>query len=304
MNDRATAGVYGKLPSQPDFFRAGAGAFCQAGLDRWLQEGVEVLRSERTALTPEPVAFLLAPQGSKSAFAGVLVTSADAAGRSFPLAAFAEISAVEAKERLPLVPAACAAFVRDAAAVLAAAATMDGAALAGKAQALAGPPSPSSAPDRWSNRPARELSLLFGDSPKAVAYALRTLVTACERSAQGGANPSAALTVDAPTSGSETSALWLDIVSRRIAGSGAPAAFATSLLWTNEPNGRLLVTLGPMSPSALAYVANPRHRSSRFWPLRTDAVAATEQAWAALGAQQQRAIEEPASSLGGLAAVF
>ena len=39
-------GVYGKVRSQPDFLRANAGEFSQAGLDRWFQDAVEIMCRE------------------------------------------------------------------------------------------------------------------------------------------------------------------------------------------------------------------------------------------------------------------
>ena len=74
MSDAGNVGLYGKVATQPDFFRVGAGAFSQAGLDRWLQEGAESLRAERTQLPTTPTAFLLAPAGAV-AFVGTLTAS-------------------------------------------------------------------------------------------------------------------------------------------------------------------------------------------------------------------------------------
>lgn len=311
MTEGSAVGLYGKVVSQPDFLRAGAGAFCQAGLDRWLQEGVEALRAERTTLPPSPIAFLLAPAGAPTAFMGVLATSADAAGRSFPLAFFVEISTATALERLPSLPAAYAPFVAGASAVLSDAPSLDGVEIVARAQALAVGTPTVAEPYAWKNESVGTLAATFGGSPTAIAYALRTLIAACERSGQSTAVAPAAggVTVDAPTSGSATSALWLDIARRRLGWRDA----VPSLFWTKGSegaggegglDGRLLMTLGPPSPTALAYLANPAHRSTRLWPLRTAVASAAEQALAALMPEQRRTIEDPAASLGDLASVF
>jgi type VI secretion system ImpM family protein len=311
MSEGGAVGLYGKVVSQPDFLRVGAGAFCQAGLDRWLQEGVEALRAERTVLPSSPIAFLLAPTGAPTAFLGVLATSADAAGRSFPLSFFVEISTATARETLPSLPAAYAPFVGGASALLSDAPGLDGVEIAARAQALpVGGPAVAE-PHAWKNEPVRALAASLGGSPAAIAYALRTLVAACERSGQSTATATAAggLTVDAPTSGAATSALWLDLARRRLGWRDA----VPSLFWTNGSegaggeggsDGRLLMTLGPPSPLALAYLANPGHRSTRLWPLRTGVASAAEQALAALMPEQRRTIEDPAASLGDLAAAF
>ena len=46
-----------------------------------------------------------------------------------------------------------------------------------------------------------------------------------------------------------------------------------SLLWTDGPGGRLVITLGHPTPGALSYLCNPRHRASKFWPLGTTVLA-------------------------------
>jgi type VI secretion system protein ImpM len=294
----AGVGVYGKVSSQPDFFRLGAGAFSQAGLDRWLQEGAEVLRTERTQLPAVPTAFLLAPGAAAGAtsFLGVLAPSADAAGRSFPLALFSEVPTSAARDTLPSLPAAAAAFVASAAATLGDV-PPDGDELTRRAQGLAGGLPVLPQPHAWKNDPVQALTALLG-SPAGVAYALRTLVAACERAA--GAAPTAgnALTVQAPILGPAQSALWLEVARRRLGGT------IPSLLWTADGEGHLLVTLGPPSPLALAFLANPRHRSTRLWPLRTAVPTAADQAWAALEPAQRQAIEDPAGTLGDLADAF
>ena len=120
------AGLYGKVSTQPDFLRAGAGSFSQAGLDRWFQDGMELLRSEGTSLPATPTAFLLAPPDAAVAFVGVFAPSADAAGRSFPLVVFSEVDAAGLPDMLPSVPAAAAPFLNDAVMLTIAAASADG----------------------------------------------------------------------------------------------------------------------------------------------------------------------------------
>jgi type VI secretion system protein ImpM len=297
MGAGRVVGLYGKVASQPDFLRAGAGAFAQAGLDRWFQDGMEALRAERTALPAAPTAFLLAPPGSPVAFVGAFAPSADAAGRSFPLAVFAEISTAGLGEALPAVPATYASFVSEASALVSAGAEVDGAELAARAEAVLVAPG---APADWAGDPVLPLVAALGGSSTGLAYALRTLGTACDLAAKAGAAAPSAITVDAPAPTPSTSALWLEIAGRRL---GARDR-VPSLLWTDGPEGRLLITLGPPAPTALAYLANPRHRSNRLWPLRTTVASAAEQALAALTTEQRRAVEDPGATLGELAAAF
>jgi type VI secretion system protein ImpM len=299
MSDASAVGLYGKVASQPDFLRAGAGAFCQNGLDRWLQEGVEALRTERTQLPEGPTAFLLAPGGAL-AFVGALAPSRDAAGRSFPLALFAEVPVAAAHEGLPSLPQAWASFVAEASGLLAQAADLDGGEISRRTQALDARVSDTPEPHAWKNQPVRTLAVVFDGSLPAAAFALHTLATACDRAAAGTDTATATLTVDAPVAGSATTALWLEIARRRLAWAQA----VPSLLWTTGPEARLLLTLGPPSPMAMAFLANPRHRSSRLWPLRTTVAGAKDHAWAALSPQQRAVLETPDAALGDLCAEF
>jgi hypothetical protein len=106
--------------------------------------------------------------------------------------------------------------------------------------------------------------------------------------------------VDAPAPTAAVRAAWLELVRRRLQWRDATPSF----LWTDGEAGRLIITLGHASPAALSYLANPRHRASRFWPLRTEVVAAMDQATKALTPDQHRAVENPRVTLGELVAAF
>ena len=164
MSGPPTSVVYGKVASQPDFLRLGAGAFSQAGLDRWLQEGVEALRAERAQWPATPAAFLLAPPGS-TAFLGMVAASVDAAGRSFPLALFREIATAEARETLPSLPTVLAGFVSDATTLLSSGPNFDGDTIARQAEALAVELPALPAPYAWKNEPASALEAALDGLP-------------------------------------------------------------------------------------------------------------------------------------------
>jgi len=292
------AGLYGKVATQPDFLRAGAGSFSQAGLDRWFQDGMELLRTEGTSLPATPTAFLLAPPDGALAFVGVFAPSADAAGRTFPLVVFSEVDAAGLPDMLPSLPAAAAPFLNDAVMLTIAAAGADGPTLAAQAQALRPASLASGAgAEAWRQQPRAAVLDALGGSPAALAYALRTLQMATDRARAGGA--AAGVTVDAPAPTAEAVGLWLEIIRRRLGPRTLP-----SLIWTEGLEGRLLVTIGPLAPAALAFLANPRHRSSKLWPLRTVAAAAADEALRALTPEQRRLVENPGATLGDLAAAF
>ncbi|HVR63528.1 MAG TPA: type VI secretion system-associated protein TagF [Polyangia bacterium] len=297
-------GVYGKVPSQPDFLRGNAGEWAQAGFDRWFQDAVETLRAEGTALPESGAGFLLAPAGGGAAFVGAFAPSTDAAGRSFPLVVFAPIDARALPDTFPRVVLNHEAFVSAAGGLLGAASAVPGAMLIGEAQELA--PTLPSSPDGGGmnivlgNESAQPLLQAVGGAPAALGYALRTFALACDQAAKAGPAGRGVITVDAPAPDAAARALWLELARRRLRWRDA----APSLLWTEAPAGRLLVTLGQPTPAALSYLANPRHRAPRFWPLRTDVASAVDQAVKALLPEQRRLVENPRASLGELVAAF
>jgi len=301
-------GVYGKVRSQPDFLRANAGEFSQAGLDRWFQDAVEMIRTEKTALPPGPTGFVLTPSGSRQTFVGAFVPGVDAAGRTFPLSVFATIPATTAIDALPALPAIYAHFVDAAGAIAMAGAELSGPDLVAHAQALGidAPPPPTAADAgaavaALGEENAQILASAMGGARPALAYALRTCAMACDQAAKTGpAGQGGVITIDAPAPSAGARSLWLELVRRRLKWSDA----APSLLWTGLDSARLLMTLGHPAPAALAYLANPRHRAPRFWPLRTDVGAAIESALKALTPEQRRLVENPASTLAELLTAF
>jgi type VI secretion system ImpM family protein len=301
-------GVYGKVRSQPDFLRANAGDFSQAGLDRWFQDAVEIIRTEKTTLPPGPTGFVLTPSGSRHAFVGAFVPGVDAAGRSFPLSVFATIPAATVIEALPALPATYAHFVDAAGAIAMAGAELSGPDLVAHAQALGidAPALPTEADAGGAvaalgAESAQILAGAIGGARASLGYALRTCAMACDQAAKTGpAGQGGVITVDAPAPSPAARSLWLELARRRLKWRDA----APSVLWTGGDSPRLLMTLGYPAPAALAYLANPRHRAPRFWPLRTEVGTAIESALTALTAEQRRLVENPASTLAELLTAF
>jgi type VI secretion system ImpM family protein len=310
MDSGASAiGVYGKVRSQPDFLRANAGEFSQAGLDRWFQDAMEIIRTEKTALPAGPTFFLLTPSGARHAFVGAFVPGTDAAGRLFPLSVFATIPAAGLVDALPALPATHARFVAAAGAVALAGAELSGPDLIAHAQALGlDAPAPTTEADAQvataalGLESAQILAGAMGGARPALGYALRTFSMACDQAVKTGpAGQGGVITVDAPAPTPATQSLWLELARRRLKW----RELATSLLWTGSgDSARLLITLGYAAPAAIAYLANPRHRAPRFWPLRTVVGAAIDSAMQALNPEQRRLVENPGSTLAELLTAF
>jgi type VI secretion system ImpM family protein len=298
-----TVGLYGKVRTQPDFLRVNAGEWAQAGLDQWFQEAMEALRGEGTQLPDTPTNFLLATAKLPLAFLGVFAPSADAASRSFPLAVFRSLPVRDLVDSFPGATSAYAPFVSDAGMLAFMGGDLAGPDLAARLQALAagrgaeGPRTEAPVTDE----PAQALLDAVG-SPAVLGYALRTFVSACDQAQKTGpaGRSGVVVTVDAPAPNGTVRGFWLEIARRRLRWRDA----IPSLVWTDGPAGRLLITLGHATPGALCLLANPRHRASRFWPLRTEVPTAIDSAMNALTPEQRRRVENPRCTLGELAAVF
>src|SRR4029078_8778196 len=112
-----------------------------------------------------------------------------------------------------------------------------------------------------------------------------------------GTTPSA-ITVDAPAPSDASLRFWRELMTRRL------EPVRPSLLWTAGVEGRLLAALGAPPAAFLSYLANPQHRASRFWPLRTEVAAAIDSTTKALTPHQRRLIDNDQSSLAALLAAF
>lgn len=308
MSRLGAVGVYGKVESQADFLRANAGEFSQAGLDRWFEETLQIMRTEGGQLPEGPTGFLLAPRGTVKAFLGAFAPSTDAAGRSFPLVIFAELESSALSGALPVLPVAAGAFLSAAGALAVEGGKLSGSELVERVLTLSSPSLEGGAEREvdadLANEPANTLAVALGGSPRALGYALRTIGLACDQASKYGPDAgTGVITVDAPTPTPIIRRLWLQLVQRRLRWrEGLP-----SLLWT-EPAaaavGRTLLTLGPPSSSVFGYLANPHHRSPRFWPLRTEVSVALDQALHSLSSEQRQLVENPSVSLGELITAF
>jgi len=297
----AAVGIYGKTRAQGDFVRAGVGEFSRAGLDRWLEEAVGVLKTEKAELPQDAAGFVFAPVDAGAAFVGAFAPSEDIVGRRFPLVVFLEIPAAAAAGAWPVLPRLCGSFVRAAEDLAVAGRDLVAAELVSRALALGGA-APLPAGDevaRLSHEESVSLQAALGGSPAALAYALRTFCLGFDQPPRA---TGVSVTLDAPAPSVATREMWLELAWRR--GQRRGASVPAAALWTDGPAGRLLLATGAPAPAMLAFLANPRHRSQRLWPLRTDVAAAASQAIAALTPAQRRTVEDPLVSLDQLVAEF
>jgi len=282
---------------------ANAGEFSQAGLDQWFQEAVEGLRGEGTQVPETPTSFLLVTAKLPLAFVGGFAPSADAASRSFPLVVFRSVAVRDLVDTFPGATSAYAPFVGDAGMLAFMGGELAGPDLVARMQALAaGRGAEGPRPEApMADEPAQALLDAVG-SPAGLGYALRTFTSACDQAQKTGpgGRSGVVVTVDAPAPNAAVRAFWLEIARSRLRWRDA----VPSLVWTDGPAGRLLITLGYATPGALCLLANPSHRGSRFWPVRTHVSTAVDTAMNALTPEQRRRVENPRATLGELATAF
>jgi type VI secretion system ImpM family protein len=276
-------GLYGKILAERDYVRINAGEFQHAAMDQWFQQGVECLHTEHTRLPDEPANFLLTSPSGQT-FVGSFRPGEDAVGRSFPLVISVRLESRNLVEALPLLPTIFGPFFEAASTVAEAARGLVAQDLAAQVdwlkETLGQTADTLPLDSLLSGSSFFELRVAVGGLKEGAAYAMNTLRSACEQAvSKPSDSPKQTITLDCPTPTDGMRAFWLELIRRRL----GTAATTPSLMWTAN---RLLVALGPAPAQMVAYLANPEHKGSRFWPLRTSNMAANEKAEQSLNAAQ------------------
>jgi type VI secretion system ImpM family protein len=293
--------LYGKIPAERDYVRINAGDFQHAGMDQWFRQGVECLHAEHLRLPDEAANFLLvAPNGDT--FVGAFRPGEDGVGRNFPLVISVRLEARNLVDALPLLPTIFGPFFEAAGTVAEAARGLTAQDLASQVDWLKetlGHNADSLPLDALlSGSSFFELRVAIGGLKDGAAYAMHTLVSAFE---QAKSKPSESakqtVTLDCPTPTDGMRAFWLELIRRRL----GSLATTPSLMWTAN---RLLVALGPAPAQMIAYLANPEHKASRYWPLKTNNIAANEKAEQSLSPAQVQLLATGEVSLAAVLAAF
>jgi type VI secretion system protein ImpM len=294
-------GLYGKIPAERDYVRINAGDFQQAGLDQWFQQGLECLHTDRTVLPNEPTHFLLISPGGET-FIGGFMPGEDAVGRNFPLVISVRLEARKLVQALPLIPSIFGPFLEAATTVAEAARGLTAQDLAAQVdwlkQTIEQRPPALPLDELLAGSSFFELRVAIGSLSEGGGYALHTLMSACEQScARPAESAKQTVTLECPTPTDGMRAFWLELIRRKL----EPGASTPSMMWTST---RLLVALGPAPPQMLAYLANPEHKGQRYWPLRTNNVAANEKAVQALSPEQAQLLGSGQASLADILKTF
>lgn len=277
-----SVGVVGKLPSQADFVRQHVSDRIGGEFDRWLVKSTQSMLSAKAEL-PAAVRFVFSAPGCDSVAIGVLVPSRDHVGRTFPLAIYTALPAPFAGRHALGLPLAYLQFLDDAETLALEAANASAADLKAQVAALVPPNqeivlvASQQCRDVLGQMSAREMlervfPMTQGPQPAAPFYALYTFSVASE--AARSAPPSTAPTVlDCPIVTDVDLAAWIDLGRR-----GTPAQTACPTFAWVQVSPRLLMVLGYAPEQLLHLVADPKHKSSRLWPLTTERTEAIERA--------------------------
>lgn len=299
--------LLGKAPCQGDFIRWNAGDPVSQQFHRWLEEGHEAVRRANLTLPAEPICFVFTVAGGRQALLGMMGPSTDKVGRHFPLAVYVPVDVGPMSGNSPTLPGSHQAFFDGARQVLADAAKLSADELGKRVEALGAHASgDSAAADTYRRRaqavPASTLVKQFtgeGAAAGAQYYAFRTFLMACAAE-RGKEAAKPGVTLDCPFPEETGPYPWIEMARRLLVWRASTPA----LFWHYGPSPRLLVSLGPPSPSTLMHLVKPDHSSMKLWPLRTKALNAIETAKQALNAVQRRALDDERSTAESLILAF
>jgi type VI secretion system protein ImpM len=273
--------LFGKIPARPDFVRENMVDPGARELDAWLVRATEDLHAARAELPPRLLRFAFFAPGAQRLMVGALAPSRDEVGREFPVAVFAGLDGAAASRQLAAIPGASRplldaadALLREVPALqpeeirrrLAEMTSAAGGSLEAAATAAAG--------NLGADRAAEFVQRAFGPhGAEQHYYGFYTWLVAT--GPLRGEAPTAASTVlQCPISGEADLIAWLELARLTLGWRGA----APSFFWTEAPDPRLWLSLGPPPALLLRHVADPHYQSSKLWPLITDRQAAVERA--------------------------
>lgn len=261
------AGLYGKLPIQADFVRLNAGGFASGGFDQWLEDGVGAVHAARGSAKSTLITFFAYASNAPNACIGMIGPSVDKVGRGFPAALFAYLDPAVTNASAFAVEA-LGGFLFEAQAHVAGLPTAQAAPNIGEfnvpngeAQLMA----IQAAATRLTTSNLHEtLSVIFGEKDSNNwEHALATCLAACA-TAKGRFPEKAIVTLDLPAGDDRALSFWLAMVTTALAWpSGAP-----SWLWDSEGE-RLILALGPPTPSLFVALALPDWAGARHWVVRS-----------------------------------
>ncbi len=271
------SGGFGKIPGKADFVRVGESDGQTRQFESWLDDSCLRLRESALELPDAAVRFIVHGAGESTAMVGILRRSRDSVGRSFPFSVFTSLDWRAVQHRWSALPVAMWPTLEASDQLIADAAHLDVEAVRRRVQTLWTPGSEDLEEADAVCRKVLEqtpwlevVQRVLGPTTaiEHASYAFRTLRAALARP-QGAFECPIDVDVDL--------FFWLELV-RRLARSDS-----MTLVWTEEPTPRLIVSVGQPIHVLLVALATVGKEHSQIWPLRTQRPAALEAAHKAYG---------------------
>ncbi|MGH1346941.1 MAG: type VI secretion system-associated protein TagF [Nannocystales bacterium] len=284
-------GVFGKIPSYPEFIRIGSSGATDRSFERWLQMANDQLARAAVKLSSTPLGFCYRDEDAHSLLIGVIVGSRDKVGRNFPLAVYCEYGVVETTAVSLLAEAFRPALTQLSMLAMTALETSRDS----LKSAVARVQKPGGSTIKEGRATSAEalrtvgveqvLSRIFVD-PAERAYGINVLQRACEQSRRDG--PGRPTAIDATVTSDVELSFWTAAVEARLPKSQGPV----SAFW-DVASQRVLVIPGAPDSKLLVSMAAPHSQNQKIWRTETSSESSRKSAWEKLDEPVRNALREP-----------
>jgi len=285
-------GVFGKVPSYPEFVTIGSRSSTDRSFEKWLEMANDQLARANVTLSTTPIGFCYRDEDAGSLLIGVLVGSRDKVGRTFPLSVYCEFGIVLGETRISLLSEAFRPALTQLSmlALTAVETTPDSLKAAVKRVERPGATAIknglAASEQALRTVPLQQvLSRIFAKTEDR-AYGLRTLIKAVAQSRRDG--PSRPTSLDVTVTSDVELSFWLAAVESQLPAAHGPV----SALWEVSTQRALLIPGVPDSKILVA-LASPHAQSAKVWRTETSSEESRKAAWAKLDDSLERLLESP-----------
>ena len=259
-------GVFGKIPSYPEFIRVGPAGPTDRSFERWLQMANDQLARAAVTLTSSPLGFCYRDEDAASLLIGVLVGSRDKVGRRFPLAVYCEYGVGSTTAVSLLAEAFRPALTHLSMLAMTAMETSKESlkSAVGRVEKPGGSmirQGREATAEALRTIPAEQvLSRIFVDTSER-AYGINVLQRACQQSLREG--PTRPTSIDATVTSDVELSFWLAAAESQLPGYGPLSAF-----W-DVSSQRVIVVPGVPDSKLLVSLASPHSTDPKVWRTET-----------------------------------
>ncbi len=287
-------GVFGKIPSYPEFVRIGSVGPTDKAFERWLQMANDQLARADVKLSSTPLGFAFRDEKAESLLIGVVVGSRDKVGRNFPLAVYCEYGVVNSTVLSLLAEAFRPALTQLSMLALTALET-DREALKSASERVEVPRGKTIKEGREATaealttiRAEQVLARMFVDKNDR-AYGINVIQRACAQSVRDG--PTRPTCIDATvTSDVELCFAFAAAESQLPENMGPVSAF-----W-DVSSQRVIVVPGLPDSKLLVSMAAPHTQNQKIWRTETSSEASRKRAWEKIAEPVKELLEDPGAA--------